>query len=124
MLRWNGSRWSTVHVPSPTNTATLSGVACTSSRDCRAIGNYFDGAGNLRNQALHWDGQGWLRVRMPGPGHDESGLNAVACASGKSCWVVGGCTEARSLPTSSFIGMEHDGQRFRSRIRLSEEERT
>jgi hypothetical protein len=38
----------------------LGGAACTSSRNCWAVGSYGSiDVGSERNQALHWNGKKW-----------------------------------------------------------------
>ena len=71
ILHWDGARWSGIATPShgsgPGDHSSLSAVACTSARNCWAVGSYDHGAGPL-NQALHWDGTSWSRVATPDPG--------------------------------------------------------
>lgn len=94
-LHWDGARWSKIATPShgtgPGDHSSLTAVACTSARNCWAVGSYDHGAGQL-NQALHWDGTSWSRVATPDPGVPGSGahsLNGVSCTSRASCWAVG-----------------------------------
>jgi hypothetical protein len=71
----------------------LNGVYCTSKANCWAVGNRKTGDAT-RNQVLPWIGSGkWRQVTVPEPGGtaagDNNNLNAVRCASAKSCWAVG-----------------------------------
>lgn len=67
-LRWNGSTWSLTPTPNPAGTAggnghALSGVACTSARNCWAVGTYhIKGGSTPQNELLHWNGSGWSAV--------------------------------------------------------------
>ena len=97
-LHWNGARWSRVSVPSPGGTAAhhvsaLSGVACTTSANCWAVGVYAISSGAGLNQALHWNGRTWSRVPTPNPNGTGAGasntLNGVTCAAPANCWAVG-----------------------------------
>jgi hypothetical protein len=76
-------------LPNPGISSILRGVACTSSRNCWAVGSYENSTAEL-NEALHWDGSRWLRVAIPYPGTGhQSSLAAVTCISARNCWAVG-----------------------------------
>jgi hypothetical protein len=98
VLHWNGRRWARVHSANPGGVGTgdfnvLTGVRCTSSRACLAVG--FDGslAGAQRNQALRWNGRRWLAIGAPSPGGASadkfSNLLGLACAARTDCWSFG-----------------------------------
>lgn len=98
VLRWNGSAWSQVGVPSPGGTADgdsshLYAVRCTSPRNCWAVGDYQRLEGARFSQALHWNGRTWSLVPTPQPGGTAGGsfssLFDVVCWSAASCWAVG-----------------------------------
>jgi hypothetical protein len=98
ILRWNGRTWSQASVPEPGGTGAaainlLDGVACTSSRNCWAIGSYGASAATTLNQALHWNGRSWSLAATPDPGGTTAGagneLLDVTCISSASCWAVG-----------------------------------
>ena len=82
---WNGSAWSIVTTPNPGNPPLgpvyLTGVACTSSSDCWAVG-YSPGL------AEHWNGSTWSIVTTPNTPETKS-LAGVACTSALDCWAVG-----------------------------------
>ena len=88
--RWNGTKWTIV--PSPTPAATLrsglAGVACTTSRDCLAVGS--DQSLASRNTVLeHWNGTKWSVVANPIPASFPSVfLQGVACKD-TVCFAVG-----------------------------------
>jgi hypothetical protein len=98
VLHWTGSKWFTVAVPSPAGTgkgddSQLAAVRCVSAASCWAVGDYSGSNTADFDQALHWNGQHWSLVKTPSPGGrsagDFSGLDDVACTSGRSCWAVG-----------------------------------
>jgi hypothetical protein len=101
MLHWNGKSWAKVAVPNPDGTGTgagnqLEAATCVSSADCWAVGNYGSitpGVGVGRNEALHWNGRAWRRVKTPNPGGTATGevnaLLGVRCVSSANCWAVG-----------------------------------
>jgi hypothetical protein len=71
----------------------LKSVYCTSVSSCWAVG-YRGTVGNAEvNQALHWNGRTWGRVKVPTVGGTgfaaASGLDAVRCTTAKDCWAVG-----------------------------------
>jgi hypothetical protein len=94
VLHWTGKKWIKITVPSPGGTAPgerseLTAVRCTAARDCWAVGDSQGSRHVDRNQALHWNGKGWLVVPTPSPGAAFNALADVACTSGSSCWAVG-----------------------------------
>ncbi|HSH39479.1 MAG TPA: hypothetical protein VK993_11905, partial [Chthoniobacterales bacterium] len=101
--QWNGTSWSIVPSPNSSSTQTngLSGVACTSSSDCWAVGsfayiNYDDPVfprGYAQTLIQHWDGTAWRIVPSPNTSAKESnGLSDVTCTSASDCWAVGAST--------------------------------
>ncbi len=97
VLHWNGSKWTSVRVPSPgksdmgTVESGLEAISCTSADRCWAVGLTTD-ATAYRNEALHLRGGKWRVVATPNP---SSGINAISALSGVSCtadtncWAVG-----------------------------------
>ena len=103
-LRWNGKRWSVVATPQTGgrrkgDATELFDVTCTSSANCWAVGDYGKFTGTiskpvkLANEALHWNGRKWSRVRTPNPaGTATRRLNSlfgVRCLSSANCNAVG-----------------------------------
>jgi hypothetical protein len=83
--RWNGVRWSRVSAPDAGSTSVgLYGLACTSARDCWAVGT-----DDRATVAEHWNGTAWSVVPSPnvGSGGDYPGA-AVACPAAGDCWAV------------------------------------
>jgi hypothetical protein len=63
-LHWNGKKWSKAPTPNPGGTAAtdfnvLTGVHCTSSIHCWAVGSASTGTGPDFAQALRWNGSKW-----------------------------------------------------------------
>jgi hypothetical protein len=92
--------WSLFASPSPGDQHNdLSGVACTSSTDCVAVG--YDGSGASRvPQSLveSWDGATWSTVPSAQPGTTGS-LSGVSCISAAACIAVGGYGDASGIYT-------------------------
>ena len=84
--RWNGSTWTILPTPKPAGTtqSMLTGVSCTSSTACTAVG------GNLSGNILaeRWDGSRWTIQPIPAP---ESGgeVHGVSCTTATACTAVG-----------------------------------
>ena len=96
---FRGRMWRVTHLPTspPIGVRSLVGVTCVTERDCWAVGARFpkSGVGGYcgttgLNYILHWDGRRWSDTSVPSPSRCTNGLNAVACASAKACWAVGG----------------------------------
>jgi hypothetical protein len=96
-LRWNGTNWSRVTVPSPGGNALgdfseLLAVRCRVASDCWAVGDYSKGGAAL-DQAVHWNGTKWLVVSTPTPGGtlngDDNELFDVVCPGANTCWATG-----------------------------------
>jgi hypothetical protein len=90
---WNGSSWSVQTTPNPSGgeVSALSGVSCTSSSACTAVGA--SGADSL---AENWNGTSWSIQPTPNPsGAQASILNGVDCTSS-------GCTAAGEFETASL----------------------
>jgi hypothetical protein len=88
---WNGTKWSVVTTPNPKGStgADLLGVACTSAKNCLAVGRYFV-PGKTLPTAETWNGTKWSPLTVPAPaGTTNASLDAVACASGTGCQAVG-----------------------------------
>jgi hypothetical protein len=97
VLRWK-RKWSSVKVPNPAGTAAhdangLYGVACASSSNCWAVGEFTKKGKATLNEALHWGGKEWSQFSTPNPGgtaaHEGNHLRAVACVASSDCWAVG-----------------------------------
>src|SRR5262249_27395636 len=87
-LRWTGTRWSTVPVPSPSNQTGLASVSADTPADAWAVGSFFVGQ---REQGfiVHWNGSTWTRVPSPNPGPEITNLTGVSAVSRTDAWAVG-----------------------------------
>ena len=108
--RWSGTNWSIQTVPRPAGASgsTLTGVSCTSSSTCIAVGRYncaesctgtgpSDGSLPL---AERWNGNAWTIQTTPTIlGTMSSALTSVSCPSDQVCVAVGGLTY-RSNPSA------------------------
>lgn len=90
--RWNGVAWVRQRVAKPAgaSVAFLSGISCTSTRACVAVG-FSVGADHLgRPLAERFDGHRWSIERAPSPqAATEVQLAGVSCAEGGPCMAAG-----------------------------------
>ena len=87
---WNGARWKILKVAAPAATGpSLSAVYCRTAKYCIATGGHFPNQKNLAALVESWNGKTWKSVKVPVPGPGFANLNAVSCASTKSCLAVG-----------------------------------
>jgi hypothetical protein len=89
---WNGHSWSMQVTPNPPSfiagvtDAILSGVSCTSSKFCEAVGAYVNSTGQVVPLAAQFDGKSWTMQSPPGPaGAASAVLSGVSCVSRKFC---------------------------------------
>jgi hypothetical protein len=88
---WNGATWVIQKTPNPSGTtnAVLSGVSCSSSTDCTAVGNY-SGSTVTADLAEVWNGTKWVIRKTPNrAGASVNKLLAVSCATVVACTAVG-----------------------------------
>lgn len=95
--RWTGRSWSPVRIANAAPSL-LTGVSCTSSSECVAVGGM---------NSYHWNGRRWHVRRMPT--RDESlSFSTVSCGVANSCTAVGA---AESGDSGTFVEVEHwDGK--------------
>jgi hypothetical protein len=87
---WNGSTWTVQATPAGALAHTeLSGVSCTSSTSCVAVGSR--GVGRYRQYALveTWNGTSWSERAASSPGKYATWLTAISCVAGNWCTAVG-----------------------------------
>ncbi len=89
---WNGHRWRIQHTPNPAGASSsfLTGVSCTSTTACTAIGGYINGA-STRAFALaeRWNGHHWTMRHAVTPAGSSASLQGVSCTSARACTAVG-----------------------------------
>ena len=117
LAQWNGTSWSRVTYPLPTNTGydtTLNGVSADSANDVWVIGSYLDQVGSsLRWETFsdHWNGSTWTVVPMPlVTGSDTLFTYQISSAdaiSPTNVWVAGGSGDNASpyggTPSNTLI---------------------
>ena len=107
--RWDGSKWTAQATPNPTGaiSSQFTGVVCTSTTSCIAVGQYNTLATVTKTLAMRWDGKRWSILSSPNaPGSAVSVLAGVACASSTSCFAVGGYFVTTSDTTSELTLVE------------------
>jgi hypothetical protein len=83
--------WSIQSTPSPGTFPWLSGVACTSSVSCTAVGNYNNSSGITVTLVERWNGSTWTVEASPNPpGSYSSWFDGISCPAATSCTAVGG----------------------------------
>jgi hypothetical protein len=92
LIETSGGGWTT-QTPAPgvpNNTGSqLSGVACTSTSSCVAVGSVNLAGGALRSLAETWDGTQWSASTTVEPMGSSSELAAVSCSTDGQCTAVG-----------------------------------
>ncbi len=90
--RWNGTSWSIQSTPSigGAKETTLSGVSCTSTTHCVAVGQYQDASSTYVALVMSWNGTNWTVQSAPSPaGSISTFLYRVSCTSTTNCVAVG-----------------------------------
>jgi hypothetical protein len=88
---WDGDTWTVMETANPPGLdegwqhdwyATLSGVSCTSTGFCLAVGRFRDPSESVKPLAERWDGSEWTIVPVPIPsGAVSARLEGVSCTS-------------------------------------------
>jgi hypothetical protein len=92
---WNGTSWTTETTPDPAGakSAELTGVSCTSTTSCVAVGYEKTAGAGVRppeNLSEIWNGTAWTIAPVPGvTGDNDNLLNGVSCPSASYCVAVG-----------------------------------
>jgi hypothetical protein len=85
---WSGGHWSvTLKLSKQVTGGTLTGISCTSTTDCLAIGE--EGGGNPA--AEDWTGTAWT-LQTVGTPETAASATSLSCTSGTACIAVGGQT--------------------------------
>jgi hypothetical protein len=97
---WNGSAW--LVDPSPnagtSNENDLSGVSCTSSSDCVAVGSSTSSETESQTLIESWNGTAWSLASSPNPGTSFDDLYAVSCIGSAYCVAVGDSENPSDYP--------------------------
>jgi hypothetical protein len=105
ILRWNGTKWSTVPSPDPSTTANLLlGVTAVSADDVWAAGSEIPNAATLKSTTLilHWNGTKWSRVSSPNVSGASNTLYGVDANSATSAWAVGNECDFFACPEPGY----------------------
>jgi hypothetical protein len=91
--KFDGTVWTIV--PSPNagsgHDNFLTGVSCSSTTDCWAVGRHSSGSNPPVTLALHYNGSMWSVVAAIDPNPSQTNtLDAVTCLAANDCWAVGG----------------------------------
>jgi hypothetical protein len=87
---WNRSSWTAQTLPSQIGSGSLRGVSCVSPAFCEAVGVNFGVGGPGSSLAAVWNGSAWRVQPSPNPAKAAvTDLNAVSCASARSCESAG-----------------------------------
>lgn len=123
-LTWSilmsNNKWKTKATVTPSNgaggQAYLFDVKCISTKNCVAVGHYFDPSANMRGLVQRWNGKTWKRIlnsKFAG-----ASLQGVDCTSTKNCVAVGSTTKGaagwriRSGKVSKIAGSGPATSRF------------
>ena len=87
---WDGTSWMIQNTPTPTGatSASLSGISCTATTACIAVGTAKASDGDTLTLAEGWDGSSWTTQNTPNP-PTEARLDSVSCTSATACTAVG-----------------------------------
>ena len=84
-----GSSWSLSPVPALGSAGELSGVWCSSTTSCVAVGWYSAGPSRHETLVETWSASGWATAPSADPGSADSELTSVACGTDLGCTAVG-----------------------------------
>jgi hypothetical protein len=90
-MHWDGSAWTLLSVPSPTEITEASAyaVSCSATNACTLVGGTTDREGVLRTFAARWDGSTWSAQATIDPGTRSNRLLGVSCPSATLCVATG-----------------------------------
>jgi hypothetical protein len=117
---YNGSTWTLQSTPSPEGSigAGLTGVSCSATSACTAMGGYYIVAENAERALIErYNGTSWQLqespspVGKPAPKGSHWALSAVSCPTASSCVAVGSYDESAS-GKKLLLGEEWNGSRW------------
>lgn len=89
-LRWNGSAWSRLTVPSTSTETAFTAVKAFSANDAWAVGGTTASANSSRTTvAMHFNGAAWSPTPIPSPGTKDNILTSVDGSAPNDVWAVG-----------------------------------
>ncbi len=97
---WNGTTWAVQETATPkeAKSSSLTGVSCTTSEACTAVGRYVNSAGTEVTLAERWNGKTWAVQETVTPKEAKSSsLAGVSCASATACTAVGHYVNSSSV---------------------------
>jgi hypothetical protein len=102
---WNGTAWTVIPSPNPSQISYLEGVAALATNNVWAVGQNYDGSTGIPVTLIeHWNGTAWSVVPSPNPaGRTAAYLSAVAAVSPTNIWAVG----YSSAPINTIPLIEH-----------------
>ena len=87
---WNGTDWSFLSSPNKGAMGSLlTGVSCSRSTSCMAVGYYADASGNGKTLVESWSGTAWSILASPNTTSTDNLLRNVSCSSRAYCVAVG-----------------------------------
>ena len=98
--KWAGTEWTIKEpkVPAGAKSSGLSGVSCSSSEACIAVGHYVNSSSVEVPLAEKWAGTEWTIKEPKVPaGAKSSGLSGVSCSSSEACIAVGHYVNSSSV---------------------------
>jgi hypothetical protein len=90
--RWNGTKWAVQTTPNPSGdwSSQLTGVSCTATNACIAVGGGFATSGVTATLAERWNGTKWALQTTRNPSASRFNvLTSVSCATAIACTAVG-----------------------------------
>src|SRR6266446_907753 len=99
---WNGTSWTIVSSPSPTDFNFMNAVAGIATNDVWAVGDYENNKGIYKTLTEHWDGTSWSIIPSPSRGDFDS-LQSLAAIATNNVWVVGSYYNTRRQQTQTLI---------------------
>ena len=88
----NATSWRRIAVPMPghARNSEFGGLACFSSRNCMAVGNYTSSAGHDLPFAARWHNGRWTLLTTPAVrGQRDTSFQAITCPTSTRCAAVG-----------------------------------
>ncbi len=114
---YNGSTWTVQSTPTPENSleAQLSGVSCSATSACTAVGEYYSSTEKAYRALIErYNGTSWQLqespspVGKPAPKESHWSLHAVSCPTASSCTAIGSYAESASA-RNLLLGEQWNG---------------